>query len=60
MKSFITFFAIVLTVQSVLAASGLFPKMPLATNVYVVNCKDDGEDAKLTETGRFPLFTINY
>jgi hypothetical protein len=48
MKSFIAFFGIVLSVQSVLAAGGMFPKMPLATNVYVVNCRDESEDATRT------------
>ncbi|HEY3762609.1 MAG TPA: GxGYxYP domain-containing protein [Verrucomicrobiae bacterium] len=33
----------------VCAAGGLFPKMPLATNVFVVNCQNDSEEAKRTE-----------
>ncbi len=40
--------AIVLGVQPVLAASGMFPKMPAATNVYVVDCQKDSENARMT------------
>jgi hypothetical protein len=35
-----------LDVQSILAASGLFPKMPAAAKVFVVNIHSDGGDAK--------------
>jgi GxGYxY sequence motif in domain of unknown function N-terminal/GxGYxYP putative glycoside hydrolase C-terminal domain len=30
------------------AASGLFPKMPAATNLYVVDCRDDNRDARMS------------
>jgi len=39
---------IILCVQPALAASGLFPKMPAATNVYVVNIHKDSGDAWMT------------
>jgi hypothetical protein len=45
---FIGFLGIILSIQSVLAASGLFPKMPAATNVYVVDCRNDSADARTT------------
>jgi len=38
--------ALILSVRSVLAASGLFPKMPAATNVYVVDCRSDSPEAR--------------
>ncbi len=38
--------ALVLSVRPVLAASGLFPKMPAATNVYVVDCRNDSAEAR--------------
>lgn len=47
-KLLIAFFGIALSVQSVFAASGLFPKMPLATNVYVINCRGESEEALWT------------
>jgi hypothetical protein len=40
--------AMVLCVKSALAASGMFPKMPSATNVYVVNIHEDEGDAWMT------------
>jgi hypothetical protein len=45
---FFVFLGITLGVQSALAASGLFPKMSAATNVYVVDCRQDSEDARMT------------
>ena len=39
---------IYLGIQSALAASGMFPKMPAATNVYVVNIHQDSGDAWMT------------
>jgi len=41
----VLFLGITLCIQSVFAASGLFPKMPAATNVYVVNIHRDSGDA---------------
>jgi hypothetical protein len=41
-------FGIVLGIHSALAASGMFPKMPAATNVYVVNIHQDSGDAWMT------------
>ncbi|HEY3915727.1 MAG TPA: GxGYxYP domain-containing protein, partial [Verrucomicrobiae bacterium] len=40
--------ALVWNVWSAFAASGLFPKMPAATNVYVVDCQHDSDDARMT------------
>lgn len=42
------FLGFTLSVQSAFAANGLFPKMPAATNVYVVNCHKDSRDARMT------------
>jgi GxGYxY sequence motif in domain of unknown function N-terminal len=43
------FFLWVCLFQSIAqAASGMFPKMPLATNVYVVNIHQDSGDAWMT------------
>jgi hypothetical protein len=39
---------IVLGIQSTFAASGMFPKMPAAANVYVVNIHQDSGDAWMT------------
>ena len=36
---------VILFIRSSFAASGLFPKMPAAANVYVVNIHQDSEDA---------------
>jgi hypothetical protein len=41
-------FGIVLNVRSIQGASGLFPKMPGGTSVYVVDCQHDEGDAKAT------------
>jgi hypothetical protein len=41
-------FGIVLGIQSAFAASGMFPKMPAATNVFVVNTRKDSENARMT------------
>jgi hypothetical protein len=41
-------FGIVFGIQSVLAASGMFPKMPAATNVFVVNIHKDSGNAWMT------------
>jgi GxGYxYP putative glycoside hydrolase C-terminal domain/GxGYxYP_N second domain/GxGYxYP third domain/GxGYxYP_N 1st domain len=46
--SFISLFGIIFTAQSVFAASGMFPKMPAATNAYVVNIHKDSGDAWMT------------
>src|ERR1039457_6905070 len=43
---FLLCLALVLTVRPILAASGLFPKMPAATNVYVFDCRNDDADAR--------------
>jgi hypothetical protein len=43
---FLLCLALVLTVRPILAASGLFPKMPAATNVYVFDCRNDNADAR--------------
>lgn len=40
--------ALIVTVTPVLAASGLFPKMPAATNVYVFDCRNDNADARIS------------
>ena len=40
--------ALVLSVQPALAASGMFPKMAAATNVYVVDCRNDSAEARTT------------
>ena len=45
---FIVFLGVTLGIQSVLAASGMFPKMLPATNVYVVDCQQDSGDARMT------------
>lgn len=37
-----------LNIQSVFAASGMFPKMPPAANVYVVDCRRDSTESKMT------------
>jgi hypothetical protein len=39
---------IALSIQSAFAASGMFPKMPAATNVYVVDIHQDSGDARKT------------
>jgi hypothetical protein len=44
----IVFLGITVLAQSALAASGMFPKMPAATNVYSAHCRGDGVDAKMT------------
>gem|GEM_PF-2432003 len=44
----ILFFGMIFSIQSIFAASGLFPKMPAATNVYVVNIHQDSGDAWMT------------
>jgi len=38
--------ALVLSLRPVLAASGLFPKMPAAPKVYVVDCRNDSAEAR--------------
>jgi len=45
---FIVFLGFTLNVQSALAASGMFPKMPAATNTYVVNIHQDSGNAWMT------------
>jgi hypothetical protein len=47
-KFLIAILAIAWGAQSAWAASGMFPKMPLAKNVYVINCRDESEDALRT------------
>ena len=37
-----------MSVQSVLAASGMFPKMPAATNAVVINIQNESDNAKMT------------
>ena len=44
----ILFFGIILSVQSVLVASGMFPKMQAATNAAVINIQNDSDNAKMT------------
>ena len=44
----VAFLAIALRSEPVLAASGMFPKMPAATNAYVVNIHEDSADAWMT------------
>ena len=45
---FVVFLGITLGVQPALAASGLFPKMPAAPKVYVIDCQQDSGDARMT------------
>jgi hypothetical protein len=45
---FVIFLGFTLSVQSASAASGMFPKMPATTNVYVVDCHKDSRDARMT------------
>ncbi len=40
--------ALLLSAKPASAASGMFPKMPAATNAYVVNCLKDSRSAKMT------------
>ncbi len=44
----VCFVGIILTLRPIFAASGLFPKMPAATNFYVVDCRNDSEEARMT------------
>ncbi len=45
---FLFLFGIDFFSQGALAAGGMFPKMPLATNVYVFNCHGDSRNARNT------------
>lgn len=47
-KPFFCLTLLLLNAGSAFAASGLFPKMPLAPKVYVVNCRKDGGEARRT------------
>ncbi len=40
--------SIALSIQSTFAASGMFPKMPAATNAVVINIQNDSGNAKMT------------
>lgn len=44
----ISLLGIFFAVQSTFAASGMFPKMPAATNVFVININKDSENARMT------------
>src|SRR4051812_28063942 len=49
MKSLVVFLGCVFWSLSAPGASGLFPKMPPATNVWAIDCHHDTQDARLTD-----------
>src|SRR5271170_7063207 len=46
--SFIVLCGIIFVAQSSYAASGMFPKMPAATNVFIINTRNDSKNAQMT------------
>src|SRR3954471_3327797 len=47
-KPFLVLLGLFLCPLKVPGASGMFPKMPAATNVYAIDCHKDNQDAKMT------------
>ncbi len=45
-RNYFLILSLILGGHRTLAASGMFPKMPSATNVFLIDCSKDGEDAK--------------
>ena len=45
--AFLSWYALEQSQQICLGAGGLFPKMPVATNVFVVDCQKDSPDARM-------------